>query len=300
MPHALLKDFKSQLAVIAANILGQLKAMAITYANVKANEIIAELRKECPPPEVFIKVTKTLDNLNSLMNKTDKQVLVMTKLPKKLDKAITVGKVIVELLSHLPIPSAVPPGVGIPIGIIQAQANFLVFARKMIENIENDQKAILTVVSSASGIFEPVKTKLGLIESLLTECASNPNLTQDERNSILRGAQGGSGGTGGQGTGQDGANSQDGANGQDGDGTNNGKGNTTDPSLAGTSYTSSNGTSYTLSVVIEENVTTIVPKRRAIAKDYRGIIVLQGPLSFASSEQVLLDELKFRIDNQLP
>ena len=274
MPHALLKDYKSQLSALAASNLGQLKAMAVTYANIKANEIIAELRKECPPPEVFIEVTKTLDNLKSLMNKTDKQVQVMTKLPKKLDKAITVGKVIVELLSHLPIPAAVPPGVGIPIGLIQAQANFLVFTRKMVENIENDQKAILTVVSSATGIFEPVKTKLGLIESLLTECASNPNLTQDERDAILKGAQ---------------SNTQG-----------NTQGNTQDPNLPGLSYTAANGRSYTLSVVIEENVTTIVPKRRAIAKDYRGIVVLEGPLSFASSEQVLLDELKFRLDNQLP
>tara|TARA_B110000503_G_scaffold44927_1_gene73379 strand:- start:697 stop:1497 length:801 start_codon:yes stop_codon:yes gene_type:complete len=266
MPHALLKDFKSQLSSLVASNLGQLKAMAVTYGNKKTQEIIEELKIECPSPEVLVEMTKIVDNLNNLMNKADKQVMVMKSLPKKLEKAVVVGKVITELLSHLPIPSSVPPGVGIPLGIIQGQANFLVFTRKMIENIQTDQKAINSIISSTSGAFEPIKAKLSTIEILLAQCASNPNLTQEERDAILKGAQG----------------------------------NTKDPNLPSLSYTAANGRSYMLTVVIEDNVNTVIPRRKAIAKDYREIVVLEGPFSFAGSEQVLLDELKFRLDNQLP
>ena len=63
-------------------------------------------------------------------------------------------------------------------------------------------------------------------------------------------------------------------------------------------YTSNiNGNTYTISIVTNTETGISVPQRQAVAKDFRGIIVIKGPLSFASSEQVLIDELKFRIDN---
>ena len=65
-------------------------------------------------------------------------------------------------------------------------------------------------------------------------------------------------------------------------------------------YKARNGNTYTLSIQIDETSDFVAPKRYAVAKDFRGIIVLQGPKSFASSPQVLIEELKFRIDRQLP
>jgi hypothetical protein len=55
-----------------------------------------------------------------------------------------------------------------------------------------------------------------------------------------------------------------------------------------------------LEIIEDPNSPRIAPRRYAIAKDRRGIIVLRGDSSFSSSTDVLLDEIKFRIDNQLP
>lgn len=44
---------------------------------------------------------------------------------------------------------------------------------------------------------------------------------------------------------------------------------------------------------------TAIPLRFAVALDPVGVVVLEGPKSFSSSTQVLIDEIKFRIDNQL-
>ena len=279
MPHGYLKDFKSLLAQFAAFKIGDLEAMAIQYANTKANEIINELLNQCPPPEVLKQMGKTVDNINSLMNKVDRQVGQLEKLPKKLDKPIKVGKVIVEILSHMPIPSTVglPPGpaggviFSVPTGVIQSQAQLLSFTSKMINTLEDDQQAIKEILSSASGIFSPVRVKLQRIEMLLTRCASNPNLSDSDRKNILDGLQ---------------------------DKNNNSTAGSTGKGVEYTSSTS--GNTYTISVIKNENNTTTIPQRQAVAKDFRGIIVLKGPFSFASSEQVLIDELKFRIDNQLP
>lgn len=279
MPHGYLKDFKSLLAQFAAFKIGDLEAMAIQYANTKANEIINELLNQCPPPGVLKQMGKTVDNINSLMNKVDRQVGQLEKLPKKLDKPIKVGKVIVEILSHMPIPSTIglPPGpaggviYSVPTGVIQSQAQLLSFTSKMINTLEDDQQAIKEILSSASGIFSPVRVKLQRIEMLLTRCASNPNLSDSDRKNILDGLQ---------------------------DKNNNSTAGSTGKGVEYTSSTS--GNTYTISVIKNENNTTTIPQRQAVAKDFRGIVVLKGPLSFASSEQVLIGELKFRIDNQLP
>jgi len=65
-------------------------------------------------------------------------------------------------------------------------------------------------------------------------------------------------------------------------------------------YRGPNGDLYKLEIVADIDSPSIAPRRFAVAKDTSGVIVLRGPKSFSSSTQVLLDEIKFRIDNQLP
>lgn len=65
-------------------------------------------------------------------------------------------------------------------------------------------------------------------------------------------------------------------------------------------YTGPNGDVYKLEIVKDPNSPSIAPRHYAIAKDYQDSIVLKGQKSFSSSVDVLLNEIKFRIDNQLP
>jgi len=55
---------------------------------------------------------------------------------------------------------------------------------------------------------------------------------------------------------------------------------------------------YILEIIQDPNSPKIAPKRYAVAKDRVGVIRLRGESSFSSDTQVLLDELKFEIDNQ--
>lgn len=264
MPHGLLKDFKSNLPKFVALLLGKLQAFIISYAMAEINKIIQKLLNSCPPPEELARLTALVDTLKNLIGKYDKQVQKVEKIPATLEPAIAAGTVIVEILSHMPIPSSVPPGVGVPLGMIQTQANLLVFTRKMVETLGDDVTSINGMVESTKGIFDPVKIRIQAIEALLARCAENPELTDEERKSILDGA-----------------------------------GNTSSSDIdsrAGEDYLASNGNTYNLSVIQENQQGYDVPRRRAIAKDFRGIVVLKGPLSFAGSTQVLIDELKFRLE----
>jgi len=61
-----------------------------------------------------------------------------------------------------------------------------------------------------------------------------------------------------------------------------------------------NGIQYELEIVKDPDSPSIAPRHFAIARDPQNVIVMRGQKSFSSSVDVLLDEIKFRIDNQLP
>lgn len=53
---------------------------------------------------------------------------------------------------------------------------------------------------------------------------------------------------------------------------------------------------YELIIIQDPTSPKIAPRRYAVAKDRTGVILLKGQPSFSSSVEILLDELKFRID----
>ena len=274
MPHGLLKRFKSKIPVFIAQQVGRIQAAIYAKINDRINEILNKLLNQCPPPAELARITRTLTSLKSTMNSFDGKINRFKRIPPKLDPAIKAGKIVVEILSHMPLPSTIglPPGpaggviFSVPTGVIQAQANTLVFAREMVETLEDDQKAISDILGSTDGLFDPVKVRIEQIEKLLIRCTENPNLSDEERRSILSNA---------------------------------GNVRTVGDDL-GEAYTSINGKTYTLKVINDPSSPEIAPRRQAVAFDYRGIAILRGPFSFAGSPKILKDELKFRIDNQLP
>ena len=65
-------------------------------------------------------------------------------------------------------------------------------------------------------------------------------------------------------------------------------------------HTGPDGETYSLEIINDPNSPDIAPRRFAIATTVSGTVKFRGQKSFSSSTEVLLKELKFRIDNQLP
>ena len=64
-------------------------------------------------------------------------------------------------------------------------------------------------------------------------------------------------------------------------------------------YTNINGQQLIISIITDPSSPKIAPRRYAEARNANGGIVMTGPKSFSSDVKVLIDEIKFRIDNQL-
>ena len=272
MPHSLLRDYRSQLSSIVANALGRIQSFVFDYADDKILELEDKFRNECPSPAELQRMNQTINNLNNVINKYERKITKYDRLPRKLDKPIKVGKRGVDLLTHLlkiPTTLGTPPGpaggviFSTPTGVVTSLSNSLVWLRKMIETLEDDKDAIEGIISETNGFFDPIKERISNIRDLIDRCLEDPDLTNEERDKILEGA-------------------------------------IVEPSQSTEAYLGANGRAYTLEIVNDPNSPEVALRRQAIAKDVRGIVILRGPFSFASNPQVLLDQLKFRIDNQLP
>jgi len=335
MPHALLKDFRTNISQFVASQVGRIQGMVYTYASNKLNTILNELLRECPPPEKLNRILKQKEAIELLANSFESKIQRFRTIPQSLDKPIIAGKVIVEILSHMPLPSTIgiPPGpaggviYSVPTGVIQSQSNLLVFSRKMIETLEDNKIAIEGILTNTSGIFDPILTRLKMLDRLVQDCVNNPDASDDQRarvidprlldpndlsnrnllaNAFRRKLK--------EGEEHDTTLEQDIENAINDGLLDDGTGSISimnkedrdivfdgiDKNGDAEDYRSFNGTIYTIKLENDPSSPPISPRRRAIAVDFRDVTVLKGPFSFASSDKILKDELKFRIDNQLP
>ena len=143
----------------------------------------------------------------------------------------------------------------------------LVKLNKILDRLLGDAAAILVVVTTISLVIKNLKDRLNSIDLAIQQCSIGQPA---DLNQILATAQPPAN-TGTEGTPKD------------------AQGNP-DPNYL---YKG-----YVLAIIEDPNSPKIAPLRYAVAKDKYGTIRLRGESSFSSDTQVLLDELKFKIDNQ--
>ena len=271
MPHSFLKSPKLQLAKYIAISLAYAEGMARRWAEQEIAKIIDKLRNKCPSLPVLKSLQATVDRIKSLTTSATAKANKFRKVVKQLKIAINIAKIAVDIISHFVLPSTlgIPPGpaggviYSIPQGVAASRAAKLKWLTEFIESIENEIDNINESLRFFDLVFIPLLAKVAIIETLLNRCAQDQNLTADERAEILKGLVAGD-------------------------------------DNSDLEYLSTNGKIYKLKVVTNPNAPAIATQRQAIAYDTRGIAVLRGPLSFAGDPNILIKELKHRIDNQLP
>ena len=260
---------KSQLAGLVARQVGTLQGKLTAQVQDRVLETVARFANQCPPDKELRKIIKTRDNLLKAINGLEKRLNAFKSLANKLGPAITAARIAIKTIKAIPRPTVlqfVPdPGAlvkGVPFSALTKLSDRLIFLNKLLDSLEGDKEGILGVISSVSATITSLKQRLSILDNAIAACSKkSPDLP-----GIVKQVQP-KANTGSEGT-------------------------PLDPNY----YYKG----YVLAIVQDPNSPAIAPKRYAVAKDNRDIVVLKGQSSFSSDTQVLLDEIKFRIDNQLP
>jgi methyl-accepting chemotaxis protein len=260
---------KGGISAIVASQVGNVRALLIVQVQKNVLAMLTKFSSECPNPKDLQRIIKTRNTLLKNVTALRQRVQKFNTVASSLQTTATLVKTLIQVITSIPIPTAIippgsPGGVGVPVKLLTKYSNSLVKLNKTLDKIVDESGAITSVVSSINPPLQTTEDRLKSIDALIQQCAEGAS-TQADLAALLATTQP-QGNTGSEGT----------------------------PSL---DYTYKG---YTLEIIRDTNSPEIAPRRYAIAKDRRGIIVLKGPSSFSSSTDVLLDEIKFRIDNQLP
>jgi hypothetical protein len=259
---------KGGISAIVASQVGNVRALLIVQVQKNVLAMLTKFSSECPDPKTLQRIIKTRNTLLKNVTALRQRVQKFSTVASSLQTTATLVKTLIQVITSIPLPTAIIPpmsgGIGVPVSLLTKYSNSLVKLNKTLDKIVDESGAISSVVASINPPLQTTEDRLKSIDALIQQCTEGAS-TQADLAVLLSTAQP-QGNTGSEGT--------------------------PDPSYL---YKG-----YILEIIVDPNSPKIAPRRYAIAKDRRGIVVLRGESSFSSSTDVLLDEIKFRIDNQLP
>ena len=253
-----------KLANALAPQVGLIVGIAEAQIKTEALKLLDKFTNSCPVQEELLKIIKTRNILTSNINKIKKRTDKIGLAAKVLEPPIAAAQIVIFLLKIEPTPANTQTT-----GAIATRAERLRLAQLLVDNLQEDVKAIRGFSDLVENSLGSVIQTLESIDISATKCVEE--VEDPEALKELLGAVQPPENTGSEGT----------------------------PNESFT-YRGVNGKDYTLAIIEDRGVEGPIPRRVAVAKDKIGVIVLRGQPSFSSDTQVLLDELKFRIDNQLP
>jgi hypothetical protein len=208
----------------------------------------------CPTPSELSQIISRKNKTVKQLNNTLKIIDTTTKALDITGGVITSLEIAFNILKNLPIPSAVPPGIGLPINAILAVQDGKDTIGKIITSLKTTNAGLLVVLVLLRQVLTQAVQYLNLLDSLIQHCA--PDSSQEQ----LAGE------------------------------------------LTALTVQQANQLTPVITIVngftmgVETEVTDKpLKRRRAIATNKNGVVVLQGEWSFSSIDQILIDELVFYI-----
>lgn len=250
---------KGGIAAIAASQIGVLKGALVSQVQKQVLAILNKFSSGCPDSKELQRVIKTRNTLINHLTSFEKRIAVFERIAGTLTAIVSIVSALVKVITSIPIPTAIIPPMTGGIGLPLSIPN------KFSAALVKLNKILDRLLGDAAAILAVVTTVSVVIKNLKDRLNSIDLAIQQcsigqpaDLNEILTTAQ-------------------------------------PPVSTLNQDYPYKN---YILLIIEDPNSPKIAPRRYAVAKDKNGTIRLRGDSSFSSDTQVLLDELKFKIDNQ--
>ena len=269
---------KSQISKIVANQLGNIQGQLEARILNEVVRIQSKFTNKCPDSKELVSIINTRNSLLKSINSFQKLTNKFGAIPKSLQGPIAIAKIVIRLLKANPTPLAIgtPPGPSGGLlfaqqaGFVTSQADKLQKLSILLEDLESDVSALNNLIGTINPSLNNVKKLLENINLSITDCVENLGGDEETAAKELLSAV---------------------------------RPISTKDSLDNpensTEYIAANGNPYYIFIEDYESSTDIALKRIAVAKNTSGITVMRGEPSFSSDAQILIDEVKFRLDNQL-
>tara|TARA_R110000751_G_scaffold28319_10_gene73962 strand:+ start:576 stop:1892 length:1317 start_codon:yes stop_codon:yes gene_type:complete len=210
----------------------------------------------CPTKDEISKIIDKKNKLVKVINQTLNAINTTTDILATSGIAVGVASVALKILENLPLPTAIA-GVGIPVNVINKIQDVIKFLSQLISKILIVNVVLLSILKLLQLTLTQVLQFLNLLDTLTQYCYPESTSSQQDQISLELTAL------------------------------------TTQQSKQ-TSPVIVNVNGFKMGVETEITEKSL-KRRRAIARNVGGIIMLTGEWSFSSIDQILIDELVFYI-----
>ena len=271
--------------------------------------IIAKFKSQCPPKSELDQILKQKNQISQAITQIQTSLTSLSDTGSTIDGIVTGMKVGVAIIKALPTPSSVPPGVGIPLNIINGFSDTLDTLGILLRGFGGVTSQIAPSLEIITKTLATVSNKLSILDGLLAGCLESEtegmtNLEKEEFFQSLGIDLSSLDTTGG-------SNNSNGGNPNDPNNSGNfNGGNPNDPNNGGNpnetledrlNPNSNNPIVYNgFTIIIDNDAGNqfSFPNRRAVGTNGEGVRIVT-PFTYSSSTQVLIDTIKFQINQYI-
>ena len=268
-------------------IAGLVKNAARSLVNFElaVDPILERLQQACPPQAELEARIKQKNSITTALTQVQTALTTMVQTGQTVTGIINVADIAVRVIKNLPLPTAVPPGVGIPINVINRFTDTLIKLSDLIKVSKGVVSSIAPAVQSLNNDIQTILSALARLDVLLVGCleADTVGLTDEEKEDYFTslGVN---------------LNTLDTTSSPE---VNIAGGQALEDSLAPNSNNPLIYKDFKLIIDNDKENTLSFPRRRIVATRVTDAVQIVGDYSFSSSTQILVDEIKFKIDKYL-
>lgn len=166
---------ESRVAAFVGSKIGALQAQLQDKVQQKIQSTITTFiqANACPAQQTLDKLVKSKQTLSDLTERSRKIIDTYKALPNKLRPPINTLEKLLDLTLILPIPQAVPPGIGLPVSVSNKYSDIINKLRELVKQTNETIQGIEALVDTTffDNLMNDINSKLSLLDGPIAFCS---------------------------------------------------------------------------------------------------------------------------------
>jgi len=158
-----------------------------TKLEVAVEALTEKFKESCPPKPELLKIVQQKNQLQQGLQSILAAFEPIQKAADVTNTTITTVSVAVKVIKLIPIPAAVPPGIGIPINVVTTLADSLDTLGTVLDGAKGAISVVPEVAGTITGAAQSALAALQKLEALVNKCIDElaEDMSQAEKNELI-------------------------------------------------------------------------------------------------------------------
>lgn len=161
--------------VISSLVVNSVKSTV--KSSLRFDELINQLKTSCPSNSELAKIINQKNQLSQTLNIVQTNLTTLNTLTNTLDKIVPPLDTAIKTIKSLPFPVSFPPGAGLPVNLIIKLSDTLETLKSFIESGKISIKGATYAFNIVTNNINTIQNKINDLNNIIVLCASKTNYT---------------------------------------------------------------------------------------------------------------------------